>query len=103
MEENEILDTSLLIEGKTGLTTAFNVVEYPKALEQKVEVVWPAKEDFMTAIGIMVDLLKSGTPVPALDVLIAAICVNRGFKLLTKDEHFRAIGSVRPAFRLSLV
>jgi hypothetical protein len=51
----------------------------------------------------MVDLLKSGTPVPAIDVMIAATCINRGHKLLTKDEHFNAIRAVRTTFKLAVV
>jgi len=103
METTEVLDTNLLIEGRTGLTTAFNVVEYPKALETKNEILWPTREDHVAAISIMVDLLKAGTPVPAIDVLIAAVCINRGLKLLTKDNHFKAIISVRSEFKLNLV
>jgi hypothetical protein len=103
MEAIEVVDTNLLIEGKTGVTTAFNVVEYPKALEANAEVLWPSREDYVTAIGIMIDLLKAGTPVPALDVLIASMCINRGFKLLTKDDHFNAIMSVRATFKLKVV
>ncbi len=102
MEATEVLDTNLLMEGRAGLTTAFNVVEYPKSLERNVEVLWPVREDFVAAIGIMIDLLNAGTPVPAVDVLVAAMCINRGFKLLTKDEHFAAIRSVRATFKLSV-
>ena len=103
METREVLDTNLLIEGKTGLTTAFNVIEYPKALESKGEILWPTREDHVAAISIMVDLLKAGTPIPAIDVLIAAVCINRGLKLLTKDNHFKAVTSVRSEFKLSVL
>lgn len=103
MEADEVLDTNLLMEGKTGLTTAFNVVEYPKALERGVEVLWPERRDFVTAIEIMVGLLRRGTPLPAIDVLIAAMCVNRGLTLATKDEHFEHIRAVRRDFDLRLL
>ena len=103
MESNEVLDTNLLIEGKTGLTTAFNLVEYPKALEAKNEILWPTREDHVAAISIMVDLLKAGTPIPAIDVLISAVCINRDLKLLTKDNHFKAVTSVRPALKLKIL
>ncbi len=36
----------------------------------------------------MVKLREVGKPVPAIDVLIAAICIRRDLKLLTKDKHF---------------
>lgn len=102
MDETEVIDTNLLIEGRVGLTTAFNIVEYPKALEKKIEVLWPVKADFLTATEIMIDLMKSRTPVPALDILVAAICLNRRFKLATKDEHFKVIKAVRQDLNLSL-
>jgi len=102
MEAHEILDTNLLIEGKTGATTAFNIVEYPKALEGNVEVIWPNRPDFLTAVEIMVDLLKAGTPIPAIDVLIAAICLNRGLRLATSDRHFHHIKAIREGFDLHI-
>jgi len=103
MEENEVVDTSLLIDGRSGLTTAFNAVEYPKALERKgIEVLWPVKEDFLAAISIMIDLLTLGKPIPAIDVLIAATCIRRGLGLASKDQHFEIIKSIRPEFRANI-
>jgi len=103
VEENQVIDTSILIEGKTGLTTAFNAVEYPKALERKgVEVLWPVKDDFLSAIAIMIDLLRVGKPVPAIDVLIAATCIRRGLPFVTRDQHFEIIKSIRPDFKITL-
>ncbi len=104
MEESSIIDTSLLIEGKTGLTTAFNAVEYPKALEREgIEVLWPVRDDFLAAIAIMVDLLHVGKPVPAIDVLIAATCLQRGLTLSTKDQHFEIIKSLRPQLKVNML
>lgn len=103
MEAREVLDTSLLIEGRVGLTTAFNIVEHPKALEGRVEVIWPNRSDFLTAVEIMVDLLKAGTPIPAIDVLIAATCLDRGLGLATKDKHFHHIKAVREGFDVRIV
>lgn len=103
MEENQVIDTSLLIEGKTGLTTAFNAVEYPKALERTgIEVLWPVKDDFLIAIAIMIDLLRVGKPIPAIDVLIAATCIRRGLTLATRDEHYMIVKSIRPELKISL-
>ena len=103
METRKVLDTNLLIEGESGLTTILNVIEYPKSLEKQYnEVIWPSRSDYITAIEIMVALLDSGKPVPAIDVLIAAICLNRKFTLLTRDQHFKYIKSVRKELSLQI-
>lgn len=76
METHKILDTNVLIEGRTGLTTIFNVIEYPKSLDKRNEIVWPDRSDFELAIEIMVDLLKAGKQIPVINVLVAAMCVK---------------------------
>lgn len=103
MEENKILDTSRLIEGREGLTTIFNVVEYPKALESEIKIFWPIREDFIKSVEIMSELLKIGKPIPAIDILIASMCLNRGLVLSTKDDHYKYIKQVYPKFKLEII
>jgi len=98
----EVLDTNLLIEGKRGLTTIFSVIEYPPASKGN-RVLFPKREDFLKSIEIMVKLREIGKPAPAIDVLIAAICIRRDLKLLTKDKHFLFIKEVEPEFRVEIV
>ena len=43
---------------------------------------------------IVLDLKKSGTPLPANDIWIAAVAVRHGATVLTYDAHFRAIARV---------
>lgn len=68
-----LYDTNRLIqvykrgEKVKGYTIILNVVEYPKAL-----------------------LLKR-SPVPAIDILIAAIALNRNLKVETSNKHFKKI------------
>jgi tRNA(fMet)-specific endonuclease VapC len=103
METSKVLDTNILIEGETGITTILNIIEYPKSLEnQENEILWPSREDYLTAIDIMVLLLGSGKPVPAIDVMVSAICVNRKLTLVTKDKHFNYIKSVKEDFLLEI-
>jgi tRNA(fMet)-specific endonuclease VapC len=102
METRKVIDTNLLIEGMTGLTTVLNVIEYPKALEENNELIWPVRDDYELAIEIMLGLLKSGKPVPAVDVLIAAICINRSLTLVTKDRHFEYIKDIREELSLEI-
>ncbi len=98
----EVLDTNLLIEGKRGLTTIFSIIEYPPA-SRGSRILFPKREDFLKSIEIMVKLREIGKPVPAIDVLIAAICIRRDLKLLTKDKHFLHIKEVEPEFRVEVV
>ncbi len=100
MEASEIYDTNLLMEGRGKLTTIFNVVEYPKALERDLEVLYPTPEDFTTAIEIMATLLKKGKALPAIDVVLASICMNRDLTFHTKDNHFEIIRKEFPRFKL---
>lgn len=103
METDKVIDTNLLIEGDTGLTTIFNVIEYPKALEREnTEVIWPTRRDYLTAIEIMVGLLESGKPIPVIDVLISAICLNRKLTLVTRDHHFNYVKSVKEELSLKM-
>ncbi len=98
----EVLDTNLLIEGRRGLTTIFSIIEYPPA-SRGSRILFPKREDFLKSIEIMVKLREIGKPVPAVDVLIAAICIRRDLKLLTKDKHFLHIKEVEPEFRVEVV
>lgn len=43
---------------------------------------------------MFVDLRRAGMPVPTNDVWIAAIVVQHGYTLLTRDEHFERIPRV---------
>lgn len=43
---------------------------------------------------IVIDLRKSGTPIPTNDVWIAATAARHGASVLTCDEHFQRIGRV---------
>ncbi|MGQ9624144.1 MAG: type II toxin-antitoxin system VapC family toxin [Candidatus Bathycorpusculaceae bacterium] len=109
--EEVVYDTSALISllksGKRvvkGFTTIFNVIELPKALDFKdLGVIYPNVEDYDDALKISVSLLRRGKPIPAVDVLIASICVRRGLTLVTVDEHFRHVKSVRKEFKVELV
>jgi len=109
--EEAVYDTSALINLlKTGrydikvFTTIFNVIEFPKALDFKnLGVIYPNIGDYDEALKISASLLRRGKPIPAIDVLIASICVRRGLTLITADEHFRHVKSIRKEFNLELI
>jgi len=109
--EEVLYDTSALINvlksGKRearGFTTILNILEFPKALELKeLGILYPTVEDYDEALKMAVSLLKIGKPVPAIDILIAAICLGRGLLLLTTDAHFTHIKSINNKFNVRLI
>ncbi|MBL7117267.1 MAG: type II toxin-antitoxin system VapC family toxin [Candidatus Syntrophoarchaeum sp.] len=42
--------------------------------------------------------MKIGKPIPAIDIIIAAVALNRNMKLVTTDNHFAAIQKIRSGF-----
>jgi len=81
-----------------------NIVEFPKALELKeLAIVYPTVEDYDEAVKMAFSLLKIGKPMPAIDILIAAVCLRRDLSLLTADVHFRNILAIRNEFKVRLL
>lgn len=101
--EKSILDTNILMSASSGTTTILNVIEYPKALEKEIQIVWLLKEDYIKAVELMVGLLKIGKPLPVTDVLLAATCINRNAVLVTKDKHFKHIQKIEPNLKARFV
>ena len=109
--EEVIYDTSALINllksGKqiaNGFTTIFNVVEFPKVLCLKeLGIIYPTVDDYDEALRISASLFSVGKPLPAIDVLIASVCIRRGLLLRTADEHFAHVKSVRREFKVEVV
>ncbi len=92
--EEALYDTNVLIdalksgEKLKGYTTVLNIVEFPKGLELGLTVITPTLEDYLLAIKISQAMVKRGTPVPAVDAIVAAVAINRDLRLFTKDRHF---------------
>lgn len=109
--EEIVYDTNQLINhlktGKTsfkGLTTIFNIIEFPKALELKeLEVIYPTIDDYNESLRISTALVKKCKPLPIIDILIATICIRRDLALCTEDQHFTNMKSVRNDFKLKLI
>ncbi len=103
--EEILYDTGSLIKAYKqrkllmGYTTILNVVEFPKLLELKLTVIYPSKSDYNLAIKLSKDLLKIGKPIPAIDIIVAAVALNRNMKLVTTDSHFAVIGEIRSDFK----
>jgi predicted nucleic acid-binding protein len=46
-------------------------------------------------VSIRSELKRAGTPIPANDVWIAALCRQHSLPLLTRDRHFDAVPGIR--------
>ena len=46
-------------------------------------------------VAIRSELKRAGTPIPANDVWIAALCRQHSLPLLTRDRHFDAVPGIR--------
>jgi predicted nucleic acid-binding protein len=66
-------------------------------------VIYPVFEDYEEALEISQDLLLKGTPLQAVDLMTAAICVRRNLTLSTRDKDFANVKRVRNNFRFELV
>lgn len=102
METGEVLDASVLIEGKHGLTTVYGVIEHPPAI-YNCAVLWPEKVDYDRALDLAWKLRLQGTPVGCTDLLIAAMCLNRDLTVVTKDKDFQQIQKVEQELKVRLV
>lgn len=103
MEKNEILDTSVAIRRKEGIITILNVLEYANSLKKLFTVLLPDSQDYAKAIEISQSLLQQGTPIGAMDMLIAAMAMNRKTTLITKDKDFRQIQKAFSAFSVEFL
>ncbi|ASJ13774.1 PIN domain-containing protein [Thermococcus radiotolerans] len=107
--EKALYDTNVLIDaaksGKplNGYTTVLNVVEFPRALELGLTVITPSLEDYLLAIKISQAMVRKGTPVPAVDAIVAAVAMNRELTLVTKDKHFEWINEEFKELRLQSI
>lgn len=107
--EESLFDTNSLIDAYReketidGFTTILNIVEFPKAMELNLRVLFPSKSDYHLALIISTKLLKIGKPIPAVDSVIAAVALNNKLKLVTKDNHFLVIKDVKKEFKVEII
>ncbi len=96
--EEAIYDTSAVIELVArrrqripGYVSALTVVEYPPVLRFVDEVLYPRKKDYLLATKWQTELRRIGTPLPAVDLVIAAQAYNEDLVLVTLDKHFKLL------------
>ncbi|ALL01998.1 putative nucleic acid-binding protein [Pyrodictium delaneyi] len=99
MEEGKIYDTSAVIELVArrgaplvpGYISVLTAVEYPPAVPRVLGILYPTKQDYRLAIAWQARLRKLGTPMPAVDLVIAAQAYNNGMELVALDKHFKLL------------
>ncbi|WFO75961.1 type II toxin-antitoxin system VapC family toxin [Desulfurococcaceae archaeon MEX13E-LK6-19] len=99
MEENRLYDTSAVIELIAhrntqlipGYVSILTTIEYPPVIMHVAKILYPSKQDYKLAIVWQTKLRKIGTPLPAIDLVIAAQAYNNELELVTLDKHFRII------------
>ncbi len=57
-------------------------------LEEEHDVLYPTKETLVQYAALRGELMRQGTPIPANDVWIAALCRQHGMPILSRDQHF---------------
>jgi len=60
-------------------------------LSDRVSVLWPDEATTHTYADLFVDLRSAGTPIPTNDLWIAALAVQHGLVLFSRDRHFEWI------------
>jgi len=100
METSELLDTSIALDSKEGIITIFTLIEHPPCSEKFFDIIFPETKDYVMAVEIARKLRKKGTPVGAIDMLIAAMAVNRSLAVRSNDRDFKHIQRIMPELKL---
>ncbi len=74
-----------------GYVSILTTIEYPPAITHVTRILYPSKQDYKLAIVWQTKLRKISTPLPAVDLIIAAQAYNNELELVTLDKHFRII------------
>ena len=102
----KLYDTNVIINAiksskkPKGYTTILNIVEFPRGSELDLIVLTPSLDDYLLAIEISQTMVERGTPVPAVDAVMAAVALNRNFTIVTRDKHFNFIQKVYPKLKI---
>ncbi len=110
METRRLFDTSAVIDLVAnkranvipGFISVLTIVEYPPALLYAEKIVYPTKDDYALAIRWQQALRRRGSPLPAVDLIIAATAYNRSLIVVTKDKHFEKLRNIQEDLLLEI-
>ncbi len=93
--------------GYTTVLNVLNIVEFPRGLELGLTVITPDSGRLPASNQDFAGDGEEGTPVQAVDAVVAAVAINRSLKLVTKDRYFgvdkgRVWGTETPRTMISL-
>ncbi len=57
-------------------------------LKNGVEVLYPTDQTTRNYAGLFTQLRAQGTPIPTNDLWVAALVIEKGLTLMTRDRHF---------------
>ncbi len=100
--ENQIFDTNVAMYKKEGIVTIFTVIEHTPITNESFEIIFPEDIDYVKAIQISRKLREKGKSKGAIDILIAAMCLNRSAELLTKDKDFVDVKKIFPELKVKI-
>ena len=90
--EEQVFHTALTLqEVLLGTPNIEKVIRYFNSSE----ILGFEKHDAITSVEIERDLTKKGTKINKLDIMIAAMCINRSAMLVTLDKDFQKIERLR--------
>ena len=87
----------VLGEYRYGISQSRERVHYERWLSEYLPTFRVLEIDERTTISystVRVELKKAGTPIPANDVWIAALCRQHAQPLLSRDHHFDAVSGI---------
>ncbi|NJE26417.1 PIN domain-containing protein [Thermococcus sp. MV5] len=99
-DTNVIMDAVKPKKKIAGYTTILNLIEFPRGAELELEVLTPSLEDYLLALEISQTMVEQGTPIPAVDAILAAVALKRNFTLVTRDKHFDFIKKEYPWLKI---
>ena len=77
--------------------------QFDKCLQTKEtidRIYYNGVSDYNLAMKLSKDVLRIGKPLPAIDIIVAAMALNRNMKLVTSGKHFAVIREIRQDFKL---
>ena len=87
----------LLEKTKDLYTTVLNIIEFPIASQmKKLTVLFPSPESYLKAIEYSALLRQAGTPIAAIDIMIAVLALEHKLTVVTDDNDFDALTKVEP-------
>ena len=98
MAERLAVPVIVLGEYRLGISQSRRRADYEKWLQEWIEAVTVLNIDEETtrhyaAIGL--ELNRSGKPIPANDLWIAALCRQHSLSLISRDRHFDVVRGIK--------